>query len=279
MYIPKIAAVHDLSGVGRCSLTMAIPVLSAMGAQCCPFPTAMLSMHTGYPDYYFVDFTEHMPAYAESWRRQDLRFDAIFTGFLGGERQLAMVADLIAVFGTGMVFIDPVMGDHGKAYPTYTAKMCAGMRELVRHADIITPNVTEACILTDTPYTGEELTADEAFAMAKRLTELGAKAAIITGVHDGDKVACYGHADGGNVMYATSRTPVQYSGTGDLFASVLCGALCLGLTLEIALPMACDFVRSATEFTMHSASPAMDGITFEPLLYQLGGKVHELTET
>ena len=167
----KIAIINDLSGFGRCSLTVSIPIISAMGIQTCPIPTAVLSCHTEYPDYYFRDFTDSMPAYIQSWEKLGLQFDGIATGFLGSLQQIDMVIDFIHRFRTTPILVDPVMGDHGTIYETYTPAMCAGMSRLVKHATIITPNLTEACVLTDTPYRETGLRLSDYELLAKKLCQ------------------------------------------------------------------------------------------------------------
>ena len=150
----KIAVINDISGFGKCSVTAALPIISAMGVQCCPLPTAILSNHTEYPSYSFFDYTEHMENYMKEWKKLDLRFSGICTGFLGSERQIEIVEEFLSMFQEKetKVIVDPIMGDAGKTYETYTDELCERMHRLVEHADIITPNVTEACILTNTAY-------------------------------------------------------------------------------------------------------------------------------
>lgn len=161
--LPMVAAVNDMSGFGRCSLTVAIPILSAMGVQCCPLPTALLSNHTGYPTYYFSDYTDSMEVYYKEWLKLDLDFAAVYSGFLGSEKQVSIVMEMIEAFrkkqaakgiAVPLAVIDPVMGDNGAVYATYTDELCAKMRQLVSVADIITPNLTEACILLEEDYKG-----------------------------------------------------------------------------------------------------------------------------
>ena len=153
----KIAVINDLSGYGRCSLTVAIPILSALKVQCCPVPTSILSNHTGFPVYFFDDYTDKMGLYLEKWTELGLEFDGIFSGFLGSEAQIGIVMSMIRQFQgkDTLVVIDPIMGDHGKAYQTYTPAMCSRMKELVCLGDIVTPNLTEACILTGREYREE----------------------------------------------------------------------------------------------------------------------------
>ena len=172
----KIAVINDLSGYGRCSLTVAIPVLSAMGHQCCPIPTAILSNHTEFPVYFFDDYTEKMTTYTDKWKELGLSFDAIATGFLGSEAQIGIVMEIVQKLKAEKTFVvvDPVMGDHGHAYETYTPEMCEQMKELVCMADVVLPNVTECCILTDTPYKEENWTRKELLNMAMMLRLMGA---------------------------------------------------------------------------------------------------------
>lgn len=173
MTTPRVAAIHDMSGFGRCSLTVAIPVLSAMGVQCCPLPTAFLSTHTGgFTGFTFLDMTEEMPKVAAHWQELALRFHAIYSGFLASERQIGIVSDFIRTFRRSdtLVVIDPVMGDDGKAYQTYTSALCSGMTHLAELADVITPNLTEAAFLLGRPY--DQLPQEEA-GLQELVRELG----------------------------------------------------------------------------------------------------------
>ncbi len=187
----KIAVINDLSGYGRCSLTVAIPVLSAMGHQCCPIPTAILSSHTEFPVYFFDDYTEKMTPYTDKWKELGLSFDAIATGFLGSEAQIEIVMDIIRKLDAEKTFVvvDPVMGDHGHAYETYTPEMCEQMKELVCMADVVLPNVTECCILTDTPYKEENWTRKELLNMAMMLRLMGRE------------ICCHNGSPGGKLLH------------------------------------------------------------------------------
>ena len=154
MRTPRVAAIHDMSGFGRCSLTVAIPVLSAMGLQCCPLPTAFLSTHTGgFEGFSFLDMTDEMPKVAAHWKTLDLDFQCIYSGFLGSERQIRIVSEFIREFRKPdtVVVVDPVMGDHGQVYQTYTPAMCEGMVHLAEQVDVIVPNLTEAALLLGIP--------------------------------------------------------------------------------------------------------------------------------
>ena len=183
MSTPRVTAIHDMSGFGRCSLTVALPILSAMGVQCCPLPTAFLSTHTGgFEGFTFLDMTDEMPKIARHWKSLGLRFDAVYSGFLGSARQIGMVADFIRDFrGDGVVVVDPVMGDGGAVYRTYTPEMCAGTARLAEQADVITPNLTEAALLLGIPY--GELPGGEAGcrAIVERLSLEGRRSVVLTG--------------------------------------------------------------------------------------------------
>ena len=181
MSTPRIAAIHDLSCFGRCSLTIALPVLSAMGCQCCPLPTALLSAHTGFPGNTFLDLTAEMGRIADHWAAMDLQFDAIYSGFLGSADQVDTVARFFDTFkksGTAVI-VDPVMGDHGTAYRTCTPELCRGMRVLAENSDVITPNLTEAALLLDRPY--EEIRQADAYEVVRRLSLGGRRSVVLTG--------------------------------------------------------------------------------------------------
>lgn len=269
--LPCVACINDLSGYGRCSLTTALPVLSVLGVQACPVPTAVLSKHTGFADYAFTDLTDSLPAYLQSWR--DLHFDMIYSGFLGAEGQMNTVRDFFIAQKKQnphcTVLLDTVMGDNGKLYDTYTPALCRAMRTLVSYADIITPNVTEACLLTDTPYHGETLHTAEAVALAEQLARLGCKAVVITGIVREDIICNMTYIGGEYTFDTVHRTKCLFSGTGDLFASVLCAALARGSTLPNAVSTAGRFLSAVTQYTMHQVVPADEGLLFEPLLRTL----------
>ena len=170
--LKKVAAINDLSGVGRCSLTVAIPILSALKVQCCPFPTAILSSQTNYPEFTFLDFTNEMHEYKEVWSRLKINFDCIYSGFLGSIEQIDIVSNFIKENKTSLVVVDPVMGDNGELYPTFTKEMCNKIRELVKLSTLTTPNLTEACLLTDKEY-HTNYSRHELIEIAKDLSRLG----------------------------------------------------------------------------------------------------------
>ena len=241
MSTPRIAAIHDLSCFGRCSLTIALPVLSAMGCQCCPLPTALLSAHTGFPGNTFLDLTTEMGRIADHWTAMDLQFGAIYSGFLGSADQVDTVARFFNTFKKSdtAVIVDPVMGDHGTAYRTCTPELCRGMRVLAENADVITPNLTEAALLLDHPY--EEIQRTDAYEVVRRLSVGGRRSVVLQ----------------------------DFSGTGDLFASVLAGGVARGVPLFQAAQAAADFVRDCIARTLAEGLTEQDGVDFEPLLGQL----------
>lgn len=274
--VPRVACINDLSGFGRCSLTTALPVLSVMGVQACPAPTAVLSKHTGFPQFSFHDLTNTLPRFFETW--QDLDFDLVYSGFLGSVGQIETVRSFFhtqkQLNPQCRILLDPVMGDEGRRYSTYTAALCSAMRALVAEADIITPNITEACLLTDTPYQGESISEREAAALSERLLRLGCSAAVITGIVREDTIGNLTN-DGHSLRFThVHRTECLFSGTGDLFASVLCGALARGKALSDAVTVAGEFLSAVTQYTLQQNTPADEGVLFEPLLVRLEEMLH-----
>lgn len=280
----RVAAIHDISCFGRCALTVIIPTLSVMGLQCVPVPTALLSTHTGgFTDMHFIDLSDSMERISDHFATLPLTFDAVYSGFLGSARQIGIVSDFIDRFrGEGehraLVMVDPVMGDDGKLYSTYTKELQDGMRRLCEKADIITPNLTEACFLTGTPYRDTtDMTAAqaEAFAaeMAKRMTVFGASQIVLTGVPHGDEIGTYAlDTRGGEergLFYVRPRMPRSFPGTGDIFASVLLGALCRGDDLPTATRTAADFVGDVIAYSQATPEPTRDGVLLEPMLWKL----------
>lgn len=272
MPTPRVAAIHDLSGFGRCSLTVVIPILSAMGLQCCPVPTASLSTHTGgFQGFTFLDMTDEMPKIAAHWKTIDLDFQSIYSGFLGSERQIHIVEDFIHTFrrkGT-FVVVDPVMGDHGEVYKTYTPAMCAGMTQLALQADVITPNLTEAALLLNIPYA--DLPEGEAGCreIVERLSLDGRRSVVLTGASAAPTLTgamCFDAKTGYAELIQTQRVPREFFGTGDVFSSVLTGALVRGDSLSSATRQAVDFIRACAERTVAQNLPMREGVDFEPLL-------------
>lgn len=283
MPTPRVAAIHDLSGFGRCSLTVALPVLSAMGVQCCPLPTAFLSTHTGgFEGFTFLDMTEEMPRVARHWESLGLRFDAVYSGFLAGRRQIGIVADFIRTFRTPetRVVVDPVMGDDGSIYQTYTPELCAGMAELTELADVITPNLTEAALLLDWDYAslfrpdGRQDPARLRQAV-EELSRKGTRSVVLTGVSEAPGrtgALCYDAPTGSLETIQTDFVAHPLLGTGDIFASVLTGGLVRGKSLPAAARQAAEFIRACAERTVSEDLPLREGVDFEPLLGLLTDK-------
>ena len=272
MPAPRIAAIHDLSCFGRCSLTIALPVLSAMGCQCCPLPTALLSAHTGISGFTFLDTTDEMRRISAHWSQLSLHFQAIYTGFLGSAPQINLVEDFLRRFHAPdtLLVMDPVMGDHGTPYKTCTPALRQGLRELVAQADVITPNLTEAAILLDIPD-HEAQTAD-ASELVRALSLQGQRSVVLTGyaAAPGQVGAlCYDRDTRQVEAVQTARVPQDFPGTGDLFASVLTGALTRGAPLLQAARTAVDFVGSCVARSVAEGAGEAEGVDFEPLLRQL----------
>ncbi len=279
----RVAAIHDISCFGRCALTVILPTLSAMGLQAVPVPTCLLSSHTGgFTELYFEDCTPSMSEIADHFERLGLKFDAIYTGFLGNDSQIALVGDFIRRFSDErtLVLVDPVMGDGGELYSTYTPKLMRGMSALCRHAHVITPNLTEACFLTDTPYAdtsgmSERELSSFAKELCEQLAQTGAEKTVLTGLHAGaDKLCVCGRDNGSGEYfeYIFPRVDRNYPGTGDLFASVVLGELMRGATLEGASRSASDFVRRVMEYSSHFPTPEREGVAFEAFLGELAEK-------
>ena len=279
----RIAAIHDLSCFGRCALTVISPTLSAMGYQVVPVPTCLLSTHTGgFTDMSFLDLTDTMQNIYDHFDRLDLKFDAIYSGFLGNDSQIEMVRKFIDRFGKAgaIVLVDPVMGDGGELYSTYTEELMRGMIRLCHGAHVITPNLTEACFLTDTPYrdtSGMTRAELEAFAdeLCVRLSDSGAEKTVITGLHHGEDMLCVCGRDnisGQTYKYYFERVKKDYPGTGDLFASVLLGSLMRGDCFEDAIRLASDFTCRVMEYSSHFSTPDREGVAFERFLCELAGK-------
>ena len=281
--IKQVAVINDLSGLGRCSLTAAIPVLSVMGIQPCPLPTAILSNQTGYSSYFCRDFTECMDAYIHEWKKRKLRFDGIYTGFLGSEKQILIILNFVKDFQTEKTFllVDPVMGDDGVTYDIYGSNFVSQMKRLIHHADIITPNLTELCLLTDTNYmtlTGKRKTSDYLDSIAqlgRTLFQEKTKAIIVTGILyqsvSDTESRYYNLVIEPNQVTAISSKIYgkSYSGTGDLLASVVCGGMVKGDSVRKSVCKAVRFLETALMETVKEHTSKNDGIHFEPYLHLL----------
>ena len=264
----RIVTIQDISCVGKCSLTVALPVISAMGVECAVLPTAVLSTHTMFRGFTFRDLTCDIGPITAHWKREKIGFDAIYTGYLGSFEQLKLVSEFIDGFRTpeNLVFIDPVMADDGKLYPGFSPQFVREMAGLCGRADVIVPNLTEAAFLLDRPYRGDGY--DEAYIreLLKRLAGLGAKQAVLTGVSftPGELgVMGYDACRDEFFSYFHRRLDVSFHGTGDIFSSAAVGALMRGFPLEKALALAADYTVDCIECTLNSPGHVWYGVEFE----------------
>ena len=274
----KVLALHDLSGFGRSSLVPIIAVLSAGGHQCVPLPTAVFSTHTAIPNWVTTDLTSAMQGTIEQYDALGLRFEAVYAGFLGSADQIDRVREAAQRLKTpdGITLIDPVMGDNGKVYDTYTPEMCTRMRELCAIADIITPNTTEAAILMDWDPCIRPRTAEEAWEWLRALRAQYGAQVVLTGLDfEQGKVGSGCLSDTGGTLSLHRRIDRYYPGTGDLFASVMLGALLNGHSLPAACERAGEYVKDCIAYTAEQQTDPMHGVQFEKLLYKLIGEQHE----
>lgn len=268
-YIPRIAAVHDLCGYGKCSLGVAIPVLSAAGCDVCPVPTSLFSAHTRFPVFHMHDTTDMLSPYLDAWNAEGIELDAIYSGFLGAAEQVGAIQRLYREHPQALRIVDPVMGDGGKQYPTYTDELCAAMGDLVNGADVLSPNLTEASILTGIAYQGQDV--DEAYVrtMIDALVSQGAKTVVLKGiVHEGEQII-RNYIGGADVAFAevtSELLPYMLHGTGDLFASALLAAIMCGRSLLDAVDFAGSFVRDAMRVTCLQPDYEVRGVSFESRL-------------
>ena len=268
----RIALVNDITGFGRCSVTVELPLISAMKIQACPLPTAILSVHTGFEHHYLDDYTQRMQPYMDSWEKNQLSFDGICTGFLGSAEQITLVEDFIRRFKEPYtrVMVDPVMGDNGKLYKSYTLEMCAEMRRLLAHADLVTPNLTEACLLLDIPYPKNGQISDtELEYMSSELAAHGPSQVIITGLHGDNTVRNFIFEAGRGKVLTVEKVGGDRSGTGDAFAAIVAGSLINGETLEQAAVKAADFIHKCLQYAEKLNLPWNYGMPFEEYLREL----------
>lgn len=295
--VPRLAMINDIAGFGRCSTTVSLPVISVMKVQVCPVPTSVLSNHLGFPLCHFDDYTSHMRDYLHAWKELGLSFDGLYCGFLGNEEQINIVKEFVEMFRPPMFLLDPVMGDHGKAYSSITEAHIRKMRELLPLADIITPNITEACLLTDTPWKEGTWTMKELSGLCQKLTELcqtdsdlslsesspdtansvtvtsrtvcGRTSIVITGIRQGNSLVNFLWDDG---VYTTVATPIAGAsrpGTGDIFASILAADAVRGETLLSSVQKAANFVGLCIAGSEKAGTPVQEGVVFEKYLSAL----------
>ena len=272
--LKKVAAIHDLSCVGRCSLTVVIPLLAAMGVQACPLPTAVLSSHSGgFQKVVCKNLTEEMKLFSEQWEMNKLEFDCIYSGYLASVEQIEITKNFIRKFINkgNLILVDPVMGDEGKPYSLITPELIANMRTLIAEADIITPNYTEACFLLKKDYQDKDVNWRDLLPWLTELAEMGPERVVITGIPDKSKLVNLGYerSTGSFFVASNERLGERYPGTGDIFASVLLGRLLCEEGFGTALYKAGNFVAEAIAATQELDLPVREGLAFEHVIEQL----------
>ena len=284
-FVPRLAMINDIAGFGRCSTTVSLPVISVMKVQVCPVPTSVLSNHLGFPLCHFDDYTSHMRDYIKIWKELGLTFDGLYCGFLGNEEQIDIVREFVEMFRPPLFLLDPVMGDHGRAYSSITETHVQKMKELLPLADIITPNITEACLLTGTPWKDREWTMPELSGLCERLADIcqqesvssgeasvgtvSSASIVITGIRQGDSLVNFLWDDG---VYTTVSTPIAGAsrpGTGDIFASILAADAVRGETLLTSVQKAANFVGLCIAGSEKAGTPVQEGVVFEKYLAAL----------
>ena len=276
----RVVTIQDISCIGKCSLTVALPIISAMGLETAVLPTAVLSAHTAFEGFTFQDLTNQIRPVARHWQQQGIEFDAVYTGYLGSFRQLQLVEEFIDTFHREgqTVVVDPVMGDHGKLYPGFSPDFAREMAKLCSRADVIVPNLTEVAFLLEEPYR-QDYTLEELQPLLKRLHGLGAKKVLITGVGLPEgKLGVMGYDGEADrfFTYLRQRCPQSFHGTGDVFASTLTGALTRGADLEQAARLAVDFTVASIEKTLQDPDHRWYGVNFESAIPMLVQRCEEL---
>lgn len=271
--VPTILSIQDMSSIGRCSLTVAVPIISALGSQAAPLPTALLCNHLEYEHYEMVDFSEHLDPFMKCWVKNDITFDAIQSGFLASPEQIHIVIEAINRFGTENtpIIVDPAMADDGHLYSVYNQTMIEEMRKLLSHAHIIKPNYTEATFLLDLPYEPENVTPHKVKEICEELHKMGPRHVIMSGVPDPENavVSIYDGEDQSLQMIKTKLVPVKAHGTGDIFTAVLTGCLLQGYSTFESASLAAHFTTDAVKFTHDTIGSMRNGLLFEPLLGEL----------
>ncbi len=270
-YIPRVGAVHDLCGYGKCSLGVAIPVLSAAGCDVCPVPTSLFSAHTKYPVFYMHDTTDMLDGYLDAWQQEHVMLDAVYSGFLGASEQVACIQRIYREQPDALRIVDPVMGDNGSMYATYTNELCRATAQLVNGADVVLPNLTEASILTGIAYEGQDVSDAYVTKMLDALIEMGAKNAVLKGIVRGDGlIRNYIRCKEGSVEATQSELlPYMLHGTGDLYASSVLAAIMCGKSLYRSVEFANSFVSNCMRMTREQPDFELRGVSFESKLTEV----------
>ncbi len=270
----RILTIQDISCVGKCSLTVALPIISACGVETAVIPTAVLSTHTAFKNFTFRDLTSDMPNIITAWEKEAISFDGIYTGYLGDKKQVEIVCSAFDKFKKtdNFILVDPVMADFGNLYKGFDLSFVNEMKKLCGKADIIVPNLTEASFLLDIPFIKEGYNEAYIQEVLKTLTDLGCNIAILTGVsfsQDSLGVYAYNKAENKYFSYFNKHLPYTFHGTGDVFASTVCGALAKGKTLDIALKIAVDYTVECIEKSLQNPSHNWYGVDFETAIPKL----------
>lgn len=271
----RVVTIQDISCFGKCSLTVALPIISAMGIEACAVPTAVLSTHTGgFTGYTYRDLTSDIPAIARHWKELDIGFDAVYTGYLGSFEQIKIVSDFFDDFKTdeNLLIVDPVMGDKGKFYAGFTNEFAVEMRKLCEKADVILPNLTEAALLLNEEYIGDSYDEEYIKNLLIRLSAIGSKIVVLTGVSfnkSSQGVMSYNRETGEFSGYFSENIPGYFHSTGDVFSSVISGALALGFDMGRSVKIAVDFTVDCIKHTLGSEKEHWYGVKFEECLPDL----------
>ncbi len=268
----RVMAIHDISGYGRCSLTVALPVITAMGVQCCALPAAYLSTHTAFEGFTFHDMTDELRPALVHWKKLGFSFDAIYSGFLGSAEQMAIVKEAKELFPEAVLIVDPVMGDNGVTYKTYTPDMCKNMAKLAMEADVLLPNLTEASIILERSYDDVPKTKETALEWVEKLSWEGRHSVVLKGISLSEGMVGVCWYDAQTKANGFIQLPFYgqgYHGTGDLFGSVFVGSLMNGASIEKAAYRAAEFVGHCADASFKEGMPTHEGVRFEAHMAKL----------
>ena len=267
--LPRLAMINSMAGFGRCSTTISLPVISTMKVQVCPVPTSVLSNHLGFPICHRNDYTPYMRDYLHAWKSLNIEFDGLYCGFLGNVEQIAIVEEFLDTFHPSTFLLDPVMGDHGRTYASITSEQCNRLKKLLPYTSILTPNITEACLLTDTPYKGNNLSEEELETLCRKLALSCPGSIVITGTEHENHII---NAIWDKGIFSTHITPNAgraHHGTGDLFASILIADALYGADFKTSVTKASDFVALCIRGSDEMGLPTQEGVPFEKFLSYL----------
>lgn len=267
----RVVTIQDISCLGKCSLTVALPIISACGVETCIIPTAVLSTHTMFSRFTFKDLTDEMPKIKDHWIEEGFKFDALYTGYLGSERQLEIVKDYFNTFKTNenLIIVDPVMADNGKMYKGFSLEFAKKMAKLCGSADIIVPNLTEACFMLDEEYIASDYSEEYIKSILIKLSNLGARYSLLTGVSfQKDKIGVMGYDKETKEFfsYYNNKVDAQYHGTGDIFSSSFTGAIVSGKSMLDSIRIAADYTRECIAVTKEDKDSPFYGVYFEQLI-------------